>query len=198
MMNARKAATAAPAKTEAATPAAAPAAAPKAAAPKAAKAPAAPKAAGERKKKQSQIAAALAYKDKVVTLDEEGKPIVSRVFDGKNSADAYTSEYADDTISANDLARLVAAETKHIFGVQMRASLVKEVLNAYQTVVLKAAADGKKVKTLIATFEGVDKPERMAHNPREREKKIVVPAHRVLKAKPTAATKAFVRSGKAA
>lgn len=186
MLNARKAAAAnaAPATTPAA-------AAPAAKAPKAA----AKAATGTKKKKTSQIAAASAYKDKQVTLDEQGRPLHSRIFDSKNSAPSYSTE-GDDTISQKELARLVAAETKFIFGTQLRASVVQEVLNAFQMTVLKAVADKKKVKTTIAVYEGVDKAARDAHNPQDTSKKIHVPAHRVIKVKPTAATKAFVKGAK--
>ena len=182
MLKARTAVAAAP---DASTPAAAaPAAAPKAAA--VAKTPT------TRKKKQSQIAAAASYKDKPLTVDPDGKPILSHLFNSKNGAGSYAAD-GDTVISANELYRMVAAETKHIFGSQLRVNIVKDILNAFQLTVLKATADGKKVKTLVATFEGVDKAAREAHNPRDKTKKINVPAHRVLKVKPTAATKAFVK-----
>ena len=199
MINARQAAEAAAAPAPAAAAAAAPkAAAPAkaAAAPKAAKAPAAaPKATSTRKKKQSQIAAAMSYKDNVVAVDEAGKPVLSRILDAKNGAAEYSSN-GDATISANDLCRMIAAETKHIFGSQLRVSVVKDIMSAIQLTILKATADGKKVKTLLATFEGVDKEARQAFNPRNTAVKINVPAHRVIKIKPTAATKAYVKGAK--
>ena len=185
MLNARKAAAANATTT---TPAAA---APAAKAPKAAAA-AKPV---TKKKKTSQLAAASAYKDKAVAVDAEGKPIISRVFDSKNSAAAYTSE-GESVISAKELTRLVAAETKFIFGTQLRPGVVQEILNALQMTILKATADGKKVKTLLATFEGVDKAARDAHNPQDPKKKIHVPAHRVVKVKVNAAAKAFVKGAK--
>lgn len=204
MINARKAATAAaaPAATPdaaapaAAAPAAAPAPAKKAAAaaaPKAPAAPAAPKAG--RKTKASQIASASAYVNDTPRLDEAGKPLISSFFDAKNGAESYKSD-GDAVISANDLAKLVAAETKHIFGTQLRANVVKKIINAFQMTVLNAVGDGKKVKTLLATFEGVDRKERQAHNPRNPSQKITLPPCRVIKTKPTSAAKAYVKASK--
>ena len=153
----------------------------------------------KKKQKMSQLAAAARYKERTPAVDEKGIPLPRSIFNFQNPA--VSLEGLDEatgapvgTLNSKKMAELLAAESQAIFGVQLRSSVALDLINAYHLLVLKAAQEGRTVKSPIGMIETVTRKARVAHDPRNVTKKINVPERQALRFRPTSAVVSFIRA----
>jgi integration host factor subunit beta len=143
------------------------------------------------------IAIGRKYMEHEAPVDEDGRPVFKSVFDAKGhfAAEITEAEVSKDRVVNNStfFKHINKTVAEPIFGVPLRAKIIRMFLEGTSDQILTLAEQGWRVKMPnLATFGRVERQARKARNPRTGET-VHVPARTALTAKPTRSAREFMK-----